>query len=373
MLGKKKKVQDPSVGGSQAKVRMRVMPAQFLPKDIPAASAQGSGFSLKVLIPLLVLVLVFSIVVVVYAFREQLFSPTQVSVVNVPANETQVNAPAVVANVAPINEAVDQLTLTNRSMNDNAATVNVGVNIGATTNTVTSIVNAQNDNNNIAPIAPPSGASATEEALARDVDGDSLTAAEEQLWGTNPTFADTDGDGFFDGQEILGGFSPLRQNERLAVGTEISVQSIPEQGYTITYPIGLLFRRVDDAGAGVILTTSTGEYFEITAQANAAGLTAAQWYQRIDPTVNLTQMRRIRLSGVEAVVSKDGRAVYVPHAGKMITLVYVLGNRTSELYKTTFTFIYSSLVLNQPTDGQATSTGADAPDVTGDMSSSPNL
>ena len=44
----------------------------------------------------------------------------------------------------------------------------------------------------------------------RDPDGDGLTSYEEiVLYGTNPNIADTDGDGFLDGYEVLTGHSPL--------------------------------------------------------------------------------------------------------------------------------------------------------------------
>ncbi|MFT5583305.1 MAG: hypothetical protein ACI9VR_000883, partial [Cognaticolwellia sp.] len=37
---------------------------------------------------------------------------------------------------------------------------------------------------------------------SRDSDGDGLTDAEEAEWGTDPTDADTDADGYLDGEEI---------------------------------------------------------------------------------------------------------------------------------------------------------------------------
>jgi hypothetical protein len=42
-----------------------------------------------------------------------------------------------------------------------------------------------------------------------DVDKDGLTAAEERYYGTDPNNADTDGDGYKDGDEVKAGYDPL--------------------------------------------------------------------------------------------------------------------------------------------------------------------
>lgn len=47
------------------------------------------------------------------------------------------------------------------------------------------------------------------ESAIMDDDIDGLTAAEESFYGTDPGVADTDGDGFNDGEEVRAGFDPL--------------------------------------------------------------------------------------------------------------------------------------------------------------------
>jgi len=297
-------------------------------------------------------VLLVSVAIVVFAFRDQLFSGTT-TVVNTPLNQdatTNTTISNANQNTNSTTNVTTPVTLTNRNVNTSSANTNTATNTTNTNATTNTNVNT-NANTNTA-------TNATDQALARDSDGDNLTAAEEQLWGTNPTFADTDGDGFLDGQEIAAGYSPVRAAVALEVGEEIEQFANNQQGYTISYPGGMSVRAVDDAGADIILTTPTGEYVEVTAQANAASLSAAQWYQKLDPTVSLASMRRVRLAGVEAVISKDGRSIYLPHAGKMLTFTYVLGNEVNERYKTTFVSIYSSITLRTP--GTTTNTNASA-------------
>lgn len=57
--------------------------------------------------------------------------------------------------------------------------------------------------------ASPISQPATASDDAADTDGDTLTNAEEALYGTDPQKDDTDGDGYKDGDEVRNGYNPL--------------------------------------------------------------------------------------------------------------------------------------------------------------------
>lgn len=57
--------------------------------------------------------------------------------------------------------------------------------------------------------ASPVSQPATAADDAADTDGDTLTNAEEALYGTDPQKEDTDGDGYKDGDEVRNGYNPL--------------------------------------------------------------------------------------------------------------------------------------------------------------------
>lgn len=67
----------------------------------------------------------------------------------------------------------------------------------------------------VSPSAEPVKTSTGGEASIADTDGDGLTAAEEEFYGTDPDNLDTDGDGFNDGEEVKAGYDPLSREGKL--------------------------------------------------------------------------------------------------------------------------------------------------------------
>ncbi|MFH1171141.1 MAG: hypothetical protein V1778_01205 [bacterium] len=91
-------------------------------------------------------------------------------------------------------------TLANSALNSNAATNATNVSINANTNS--SLANT-----------PPS-------TYTTDTDGDKLNDYLEEWVGTSKTNADSDGDGFPDGSEVINKFSPLGSGKMTAAGLQ---------------------------------------------------------------------------------------------------------------------------------------------------------
>lgn len=62
-----------------------------------------------------------------------------------------------------------------------------------------------------------------------DQDGDGLSDKEEKKWETDLNNPDTDGDGYFDGEEVASGYDPLRKapNDKLASNTSSEPRPLP--------------------------------------------------------------------------------------------------------------------------------------------------
>jgi hypothetical protein len=70
-----------------------------------------------------------------------------------------------------------------------------------------------------------------------DADGDDLTNGEELRLGTNPVVADTDGDGWKDGFEVLAQSNPL------------DPKSVPQAYYMASPPMAIHLSSVDELGS----------------------------------------------------------------------------------------------------------------------------
>jgi hypothetical protein len=104
-----------------------------------------------------------------------------------------------------------------------------------------------------------------------DSDKDGLLDTEELDWGTDPALADTDGDNYTDGDEVLGGTSPLDANDHpyyggwpidfscrstlAATGNDVGMIS---DNFELLDQFGEIVRLWDFCGRAVLLVSGAG-------------------------------------------------------------------------------------------------------------------
>ena len=101
--------------------------------------------------------------------------------------------------------------------------VNINSNINSNIN-----VNQNSNNNTNTVVSKP------EDNL--DTDSDGLTLTEEAMYGTNPALADTDKDGYKDGQELINLYNPLVANQPLLDSALVKKYSNESFGYELLVP-----------------------------------------------------------------------------------------------------------------------------------------
>ncbi len=117
---------------------------------------------------------------------------------------------------------------TNGSSNLNTVitnTVNTNITTPSNLNTNFSVTNSSGNTNVVAnanTTVNTNTSSTLPVSYSSDTDGDKFNNYLEEWLGTNPNNADSDGDGFPDGQEVAGGYSPLGAGDLRVVALESS-------------------------------------------------------------------------------------------------------------------------------------------------------
>lgn len=97
-----------------------------------------------------------------------------------------------------------------------------------------------------------------------DIDSDQLTDKEEELYGTDSGGFDTDGDGYFDGQEVFNLYNPGGSAPSRLIDSGRVVEYInPLSGYRLYYPLTWQVGNVDTLGNHVLFSSVEGDFIEV--------------------------------------------------------------------------------------------------------------
>lgn len=187
-----------------------------------------------------------------------------------------------------------------------------------------------------APSLPPDGL---------DLDSDGLTDTEEALYGSNPQLADTDSDGYLDGNELFNLYAPTVKAPASMLG-QLSVQTVSSTvGWQLLAPATWTVERKTDS-SDVLLRSPSGEVF-VVAMTSALGeqdvrswiATARGW--GTDQIIALQSNKY----GLSFFLGPDRLTAYVPWEGRVLTISYQLGTQVFVNYRTTFGMMVNALRL----------------------------
>ena len=260
---------------------------------------------------------------------------------NVNAN---INTNVVINSNQNTNQNVNVNTNTNNDTNTNVninASENLNSNQNANTNSNTnSNVNLNtnidtnaNTNTNVNIIEPPT--------QAADIDNDGLTAKEESLFNTDPDQADTDGDNYLDGIELLAGYDPTTPN--VALKDSSIIETYQNLSYSIIYPASWQVKVLGDNE--IIFQSSTGEFIEVINILNSGNLDLIEWYQEQFPHTDPDSITQVRINNLDGLRSADGLNYYLVDPADL-TNVYVVTYNIGNLTKVNFTTTFNTMVKN---------------------------
>lgn len=251
---------------------------------------------------------------------------------------------AQIAKVENVNLEVKPPVEVNKNENIN---VNENKNVNANVNA--------NANANINAEIPPIFAGMPVSSL--DTDQDGLTDVEEELYGTNPNLADSEGDGHSDGLELINLYNPAAAAPAdLKDSAIVNEYYNPIFEYTLLYPAKWVARAIDSANREIMFSSQTGEFIELIVQENPEKLSVLNWYLKQSPNVNPSQVESVvTKNGIRGIKSVDGLTVYLvkpvvsgitglPEEKQYIYVItYNPGTKSELSFKSTFEMMYNSL------------------------------
>lgn len=208
---------------------------------------------------------------------------------------------------------------------------------------------------------------------SQDSDLDNLTDIEELLYGTDFQVADSDGDGYADGQEIVNNYSPKSSGKLENDTNLVRKYSNTELGYEMLYPKSWLASADPNDSQGVIFNTTTGEFIQISIQNNPDRLSVKDWYLIKSPGVDSFKIQTIYNweKSLAGILSVDKFVAYYSRGDKVYLISYNTNIQSEANFKTTFEMMYKSFELISSTPGTNTNTNINT-NTNGNMNTNSN-
>ncbi|MBU1915961.1 hypothetical protein KKC47_02430, partial [Patescibacteria group bacterium] len=182
---------------------------------------------------------------------------------------------------------------------------------------------------------------------ALDTDSDGLTDVEEnEIFGSDPNSANSDGDSYVDLNEVLNLFDPAKRDPaRLIDNPGITVYRNEDYGIQMYRPKSWNVRDIP-AEQTVQFTSATSENIKVTLYRKSPQESLADWFAKA-PIEGLVKVDRfenlINRKGYEQIITPDRRTVFVSNDGMVVGLTYDLASELKIRYRVTLSMMANSL------------------------------
>ncbi len=156
-----------------------------------------------------------------------------------------------------------------------------------------------------------------------DADADGLTDAEEEIFGTDSGIWDTDGDGYYDGQELLNLYNPKGTSPVKLVDSGFVKEYVnPKSGYRLYYPSAWEVGAVED-DARVLFNSITGDFIEARVLPKVSTESFSDWFAAVAPGEQFANLipltNRFQTQGYKR---KDDLVAYFPADASVVVIIY---------------------------------------------------
>jgi hypothetical protein len=177
-----------------------------------------------------------------------------------------------------------------------------------------------------------------------DIDSDSLTDMEEELFDTDSGTWDTDEDGYNDGREVLNLYNPkgIAPVKLIDSGTVLEYVN-PTWQYRMYYPISWIVGEVDNQADQVLFSAITGDFIEIRAISKLPDESFKEWFVKNAVGQKFTDLtifsNRFEQEGRKR---KDDLVVYFEDEAVVYVMIYHPGTTGSIPYRHIMQVAYQS-------------------------------
>lgn len=182
-----------------------------------------------------------------------------------------------------------------------------------------------------------------------DTDKDEISDLAEEIFKTDPTNPDTDGDKYSDGHEVYYLYNPAGvEPMRLLDSKLVAIYSNPAFGYELYYPVDWAVGNVDSSYKDVLFSTLNGENIEVRVIDKNVNQTFNDWFAINAPNERLSDYTPFESVFKETGLMRSDNLVYLfPKDDKVIAIIYHTTDAKIVNYKIIGTMMARSFQFGQ--------------------------
>lgn len=176
---------------------------------------------------------------------------------------------------------------------------------------------------------------------AVDQDADGLTDEEEGLFGADPAVADTDGDSYRDGDEVINLYDPLLKGSyKIFNSSSVATYVDKKYNFNIVYPASWEIKDFDDE---IIFQADNKDFFEILVQpAGGEYQDVEQWLSAEFAAEQPSNYEVIDISGEQMLLSPDKTRSYLLFGDYVYSFIYNIGLKNELTYPAVYLMFIKS-------------------------------
>jgi flagellar basal body-associated protein FliL len=181
--------------------------------------------------------------------------------------------------------------------------------------------------------------------LFMDADNDGLSAKEELLLGSSDENVDTDGDGYFDFDELKNLYNPAGSG-KLLDNINIGIYENKTFAYNILYPL-VWARTAIGGNDSIMFRSGDNNFVQVIVQPNTDKQSIEDWYTEQSGAESIGQEQIITNDGWSGIKNEDGSIVYLTDkdGNYIFALSYNNDAEDEFYYKNVFDMMVNSLTI----------------------------